>query len=294
MRREGKKHELEFCRGFVQNRITTEQQGTSGLVLVSPMRITGDTEKRGTEVRFLPDTEIFKENYDFHYEILAKRLRELLAGEPAALKQLRDPEERAAYMFQFWANGDAKLGAALKGEPQNLLQRVAAMLRKALGIWSNEERALHIMEAFSSGEFAQNLGTPNAFHRAMMEPGRNKAIEAARSLTKPLAELGDVVVAAGSARLRESRIPSLVELADVVKAPLTEETGDPGFVPAARLERTRVLNALGAELADLSRNDVDAVRSAVRANNTAPACDTTPEPPRSTDNDGYHDVDLRT
>ncbi|MBK6615000.1 DNA topoisomerase (ATP-hydrolyzing) subunit B [Ottowia sp.] len=77
VRREGKKHELEFCRGFVQNRITTEQQGTSGLVLVSPMRITGDTEKRGTEVRFLPDTEIFKENSEFHYEILSKRLREL-------------------------------------------------------------------------------------------------------------------------------------------------------------------------------------------------------------------------
>ena len=41
------------------------------------MRITGATEKRGTEVHFLPDTEIFKENNDFHYEILAKRLREL-------------------------------------------------------------------------------------------------------------------------------------------------------------------------------------------------------------------------
>ena len=41
------------------------------------MQILGDTDKRGTEVHFLPDTEIFKENADFHYEILSKRLREL-------------------------------------------------------------------------------------------------------------------------------------------------------------------------------------------------------------------------
>jgi len=44
---------------------------------VSPMRVTGSTEKRGTEVHFLPDTDIFQQNHDFHYEILAKRLREL-------------------------------------------------------------------------------------------------------------------------------------------------------------------------------------------------------------------------
>src|SRR5512133_2636054 len=77
VRREGKQHVLEFCRGFVQNRITTEQQGPEGLVLVSPMQVLGETDKRGTEVHFLPDTEIFKENADFHYEILSKRLREL-------------------------------------------------------------------------------------------------------------------------------------------------------------------------------------------------------------------------
>ncbi|ART50369.1 DNA topoisomerase (ATP-hydrolyzing) subunit B [Acidovorax carolinensis] len=73
VRREGKVHVLEFSRGFVQNRIIETVDG----VEVSPMKITGETDKRGTEVHFLPDTEIFKENNDFHYEILAKRLREL-------------------------------------------------------------------------------------------------------------------------------------------------------------------------------------------------------------------------
>jgi len=73
VRREGKVHVLDFSQGFVQNRIIDRVDG----VEVSPMKVIGDTDKRGTEVHFLPDTEIFKENSDFHYEILAKRLREL-------------------------------------------------------------------------------------------------------------------------------------------------------------------------------------------------------------------------
>jgi DNA gyrase subunit B len=73
VRREGKMHQIEFARGFVQNRILETQNG----VEISPMKVTGDTEKRGTEVHFLPDYDIFKENADFHYEILSKRLREL-------------------------------------------------------------------------------------------------------------------------------------------------------------------------------------------------------------------------
>jgi DNA gyrase subunit B len=73
VRREGKVHQIEFAKGFVQNRITETVNGFE----VSPMKVTGETEKRGTEVHFLPDTDIFKENNDFHYEILSKRLREL-------------------------------------------------------------------------------------------------------------------------------------------------------------------------------------------------------------------------
>ncbi len=73
VRRDGKVHVLEFSKGFVQNRITEVVDG----VAISPMKITGETEKRGTEVHFLPDVEIFRENNDFHYEILSKRLREL-------------------------------------------------------------------------------------------------------------------------------------------------------------------------------------------------------------------------
>jgi DNA gyrase subunit B len=72
VRREGKVHVLEFCRGFVQNRLSRRSAPDGVEVQYSPMQILGDTDKRGTEVHFLPDTEIFKENNDFHYEILSQ------------------------------------------------------------------------------------------------------------------------------------------------------------------------------------------------------------------------------
>ena len=73
VRRDGKVHFIEFKQGIPQDRVLEMRDG----VEVSPMKIIGDTDKRGTEVHFLPDVEIFKENNEYHYEILAKRLREL-------------------------------------------------------------------------------------------------------------------------------------------------------------------------------------------------------------------------
>ena len=76
VRRDGKVHLLEFQRGVVQDRVLEQRDSPEGRVEVSPMKITGDTEKRGTEVHFLPDDQIFS-HVDFHYDVLAKRLREL-------------------------------------------------------------------------------------------------------------------------------------------------------------------------------------------------------------------------
>jgi len=72
IRRDGKKHFMEFARGVPQNREIEQQEG----VAVSPIKVIGDTEKRGTEVHFWADEEIFSQ-VEFHYDILAKRIREL-------------------------------------------------------------------------------------------------------------------------------------------------------------------------------------------------------------------------
>jgi DNA gyrase subunit B len=60
IRRDGLVHAMEFDHG----------------VPVAPLKVIGKTEKTGTEVHFLADEAIFGK-VEFHYEILAKRLREL-------------------------------------------------------------------------------------------------------------------------------------------------------------------------------------------------------------------------
>ncbi len=60
IRRDGFAHSMEFRRGE----------------RVEPLKVIGKTERRGTEVHFLASTETFG-TVEFHYDILAKRLREL-------------------------------------------------------------------------------------------------------------------------------------------------------------------------------------------------------------------------
>jgi DNA gyrase subunit B len=72
VRRDGEAHFMEFKQGIPQDRLLEQRDGFE----VSPMKIIGQTDLRGTEVHFLPDLEIFS-NIDFHYDIIAKKLREL-------------------------------------------------------------------------------------------------------------------------------------------------------------------------------------------------------------------------
>jgi DNA gyrase subunit B len=78
--REGKIFEQEYHRGVPQY----------------PVRVVGDSDRRGTTVHFKPDADIFTLTTEYNYETISSRLRELAFLNPGIrlnLKDLRDKDE---------------------------------------------------------------------------------------------------------------------------------------------------------------------------------------------------------
>jgi DNA gyrase subunit B len=84
VRRDGHAYQMEFRNG----------------VSTAPLKEIGTTERRGTEVHFGPSPEVFG-NVEFHYDILAKRLRELSFLNNGIRIELVDQRTGKEELFQF-------------------------------------------------------------------------------------------------------------------------------------------------------------------------------------------------
>lgn len=196
------------------------------------------------------------------------QLRKLLKNEPEALKQIDgNREERVAYMYQFYTKEMLTLGP----DARNVMGRLKDFVMKVLGLWTNDERAMKIMDYFGEGEFAKDMGDRNAVSRALLEAGTNKGIEAAKKALEPLRRLEQIVLGTGAERMRDTDIPALSRIADLISPEKTGHADDPGFIQSSLNERTARLNALVKELKGVTESDLQQAHERLRRGEKAGA-----------------------
>ena len=148
-----------------------------------------------------------------------KRLRELLAKHPEALKQIEESaEERVAYMYQFWAEGLLTLGPT----GTSVFDRVRQLFHDLFGLISTEQRASDLLEALHEGKFAEPSTVAEVLADMSGDRLGNKMEKAAPELT---AALGKVFQTAPD-RLRAYQNDTLNKLADM----FSSERGKAGFI----------------------------------------------------------------
>lgn len=210
---------------------------------------------------------------------LFRELQRRLAEHPEAQKQLSDPDEAAAYMFQFWRAGQLTVGP----ETKTLFERIKGWINKALGLISDSYRqqnaelgrtandtalAEAIMSSFSEGHFADD-----ALHAEMVKQltadtqAVNKANENInKALEEAMSKYGKLVFSA-EAMMELTKNPYMISIARSFNQKAGEamrgfKNGALGsFFDATRSETDRRMNQLKNVLTKYEAADLELARA---------------------------------
>lgn len=167
--------------------------------------------------------------------MIKRQLNRLLDGNPAAQAQLADPEEAAAYLFQFWMNDMIQIG------PQNetFFQKVVRALKNFFGAFDDQEQAVKVFTAFNEGKLRDPISRDDTLN-GFQTGGYQKFKQVAKPITDRLGKLTDTV----DARFRETNNPHLIEIIDNFNNAVGTTGEKLGYYAAVAQARNRLINQL--------------------------------------------------
>jgi hypothetical protein len=176
------------------------------------------------------------------------KLKQLLKDHPDALEQIKtDKEERLAYMYQFWAEGELQVTPDANG----IFTRIAQFFRDLLGIVSQDQKTQAIFEAFHQGQFAN----PNITAAVMQDLKAQTLGEKLRDVSGPVAQWADAALVSSTDRLRDTAVPALEEIADLFMPGVGQERPGDSFIQKRSQTTHKYVNRLQAILEDTNATD---------------------------------------
>lgn len=175
--------------------------------------------------------------------LVISRLRALLADQPAALEQMvSDPEERIAYMYEFWAAGKLNLTPSV----ENWMVKLVQTIRGIFGILSNNQKAELYMTSFQNGQLRDPSAVNSVVMSSLSTPER--ALRAL-PMAKKLERIADKVVGTAHGRLKSYGNPALTRIADAFYADSSVGGQRSGYLQTVR----DIVNLYGSQFADIIR-----------------------------------------
>ena len=202
---------------------------------------------------------------------ILNQLKARLKDDAQALKSLSDPEERAAFMLQFYATDPT---FSFGPEATTFMDKVRAMIGKVFKTISTEKQAQRILDYLISGQHAEGYSRPNAVYKSLLARSDYQMLNSALQTMSAVSDSLKKFIIPGDWLMRSTKIPALKRLAQLIH-PTVGEGGDEGYLQAiTRLagsyfgamakhfdgtteeQRRRVLDALHAgDISELSVED---------------------------------------
>ncbi|MED1600547.1 DNA topoisomerase (ATP-hydrolyzing) subunit B [Alkalihalophilus marmarensis] len=146
-------------------------------VPAADLAVIGETEKRGTIIRFKPDPEIFTETTEYEYDILATRLRELAFLNKGLTITITDKREENKSSTYFYEGGIASFVEHLNRSKEVLHEEPIHIEAEKDGL--NVEVAVQYNDGYVSNiySFANNISThEGGTHESGFKTGLTRVI----------------------------------------------------------------------------------------------------------------------